>query len=192
MNNTARQILSKRMSNRDNSWDSRRDNYNDNYSDHNDYNQDNARRGDRNSDNRRDYARGYADGRQDAEADERRNMSRRSRDGHMRLSKDDMADWKHHLQNEDGTTGPHFSMQEVMSAANKVGIMFDNYDEAEFCMTMNMRYSDDCKALRDIIPPDREAYEYAKLAKCWLEDKDASATGSEKLAVHYYCVVAKD
>lgn len=55
-------------------------------------------------------------------------------------------------------------------------------------MAANMLYSDLCEALRVVIPKDREAMMYAKMARYWLEDEDGPK-GSEKLALYYYCIV---
>lgn len=185
MNSTARQLIEKRMHDSRSSGDYNFSNFGNDSANTN------------NNDNRRDYARGYADGRRDYEdeMDNRRGMrnSGRRRDRNsLKLSREDISNWKRKLRNKDGTTGPHFDMQEVLNAANKIGVDFTDYDEAEFCMTMNMKYSHDCEALRNLISPEKEAVKYAEMAKTWLEDDDASSTGSEKLAVYYYCIVAND
>lgn len=109
----------------------------------------------------------------------------------MKLKKRDISEWEHDLRNADGSKGPHFNMQKVMDIAGRMGLRFNNYNEKEFAVTMNMLYSDYCEALKSIIPPDKEDAVYAKLAKAWLEDEDAPEA-SEKLALYYYCVVCAD
>lgn len=107
-----------------------------------------------------------------------------------RLSKTDMRQWKHMMENEDGTHGPHYDMQQVMHAADKIGIDFDKdeFDEKEFCMAINMMYSDYCKVAKKYISPDRELMFFAELAKAFLCDEDGPGA-SEKLALYYNCIV---
>lgn len=103
------------------------------------------------------------------------------------LTKFDIARWSKMLKNADGTTGKHFDMREVEEAAHHLGIRFDEYSEKEFCMAMNMLYSDLCEVNRAYISPDKEAQYYAKCAQAWLEDDDGPAP-SEKLALYFYCI----
>ena len=79
----------------------------------------------------------------------------------------------------------------MISAAEKLGINFSKFSEHEFCMVANMLYSDLGADLRNYIPPEREAIEYAKLARSWLNDRDSSAKNSEKLALYYNLIVKK-
>lgn len=106
----------------------------------------------------------------------------------MYLSEKDMMKWKQKLENADGTHGEHFKMDKVMSVAQKLGMRFQEYDEKDLCMVMNMLYSDFCEVNKPYISPDNEPVYYAKFAKAWLEDKDAPAP-KEKLALYYYCIV---
>lgn len=163
---------------------------------------------------RRDYAdyedredgrrgvRGSGRGRDRADYDERDYEDRRDRrdygdyederdydDGHyeMRLTKSDMKHWKHKLHNADGTRGEHYDMQQIMQAAEKLGIKFHEFDEKEFCITVNMMYSDYCKVLKKHVSPEKELIVCAELAKAFLEDDDGPEA-SEKLALYYYCI----
>lgn len=54
-----------------------------------------------------------------------------------------------------------------------------------------MLYSDLCEALRALIPRDKEAMIYTKMARYWLEDEDGPQD-LEKLALYYYCIVDGD
>lgn len=148
-----------------------------------------------------DYERGYEDGYMDARDmssdNARGDRARGSRNdrameddfhGKLELTKFDMMRWKKMLKNADGTSGPHFEMQDIEHVINKLGIRFDEYSEKEFCMTMNMLYSDLCEAERSQVSPEKEAHHYAKLAQAWLEDDDGPS-GSEKLALYFYCIV---
>ena len=78
-------------------------------------------------------------------------------------------------------------MHQAEEAASKLGIRFDEYSEKEFCMAMNMLYSDLCEVCRANVSPEKEAHYYAKMAQAWLEDDDGPPP-SEKLALYYYCI----
>lgn len=112
-------------------------------------------------------------------------------DGAMKIPKRDMQKWKRSLRNADGTQGEHFKKEDIEQVADKVGVEYEHYDEKDFCMVVNMLYSDYAEALKGFFPPDKELVVYVKLAKAWLEDKDAAAKGSEKLMAYYYCIVDK-
>lgn len=111
--------------------------------------------------------------------------------GKTKLKKSDMMKWKTQMQNADGSMGEHFDMHQVRQAAEKVGVKYEGYDEKEFCLAMNMLYSDFCEASRSFISKENEGAFYAKMAKAFLEDEDAPE-GSEKLALYYYCIVDSD
>lgn len=106
----------------------------------------------------------------------------------MKLNKKDIQAWKRKMMNADGSHGEHFDMQQIMSAAEKLGIKFKEYDEKELCITANMLYSDYCEVLKSIVPKDKEDIVYTKMAQAFLEDEDAPE-GSEKLALYYKCIV---
>ena len=114
---------------------------------------------------------------------------RRDRGEEMRLEREDMEMWKHDLENADGTKGYHFELPQIEQAMRSLGIQPKNYTEEELCMTANMLYSDYCKTFKNIIPKDKEAMYYTSMARDFLEDKDASAKGSEKLMAYYHCIV---
>ena len=92
----------------------------------------------------------------------RRRGRRRDYGETLSLTKSDIMNWKHNLENADGTRGPHFNMEQVMEAAKAVGIRFEDFDE-------------------------RECHYYVELAKAFLEDDDGPEP-SEKLALYYYCI----
>ncbi|MBR4889693.1 MAG: hypothetical protein IKU15_00350 [Clostridia bacterium] len=165
-----------------------------------------------NADRVYDYARGYADGRMDgargdmghhgfmyeAEAfgDGRRGVKGSGRGGRrdraeedfghedIMLTKSEMEDWEKHLENEDGTRGPHFTKEQILRTAEHCKPTYFGYDKDDLVMTANMLYSDFCEVWKPVIPPDREAMMYCKFAKAWLEDKDAKEKGRRKLSIH--------
>ena len=84
--------------------------------------------------------------------------------------------------NEDGTTGPHWSVEQTTSVANQYGIKFDNFNEYDWNYVMNMMYSDYYGAVSN------DVSSYAKMAKKFLEDKDAR----KGKAFYYYISLRND
>lgn len=113
-------------------------------------------------------------------------------DDELKLTKSEMREWKEDLINADGTHGAHFTHEQIMQAAQALGLQPRGYTEKELCLTANMLYSDYCKVFEQFIPRDKEAMVYVKMAKAFLDDPDASVKGSEKLAAYYFAVVEDD
>lgn len=105
----------------------------------------------------------------------------------MTLSHEDMKEWKEALP-----MGEHFSMSQIEQAMRTMGIQPKDYTEEELCLMANVLYSDYYNTLRNIIPKEKEAMYYTSLAKDFMEDKDASVQGSDKVATYYYCVVSEE
>ena len=80
------------------------------------------------------------------------------------------------MVNEDGTKGPHWTIEETNKVARSNGVMFSSFNEYDWNYVMNMVYSD----YYGSIPNDPVAY--AKVAKKFIEDKDAP----EGKALRYY------
>ena len=121
-----------------------------------------------------------------------RGRDRHSGEEEMYLDEEDMKEWKKMLKNADGTMGEHFDKHEVEQAAKSLGIMPQEYTMEDLCMVANMLYSDYCDTFKNIIPKDKEVKYYTKMAEDFLDDKDSSVKGSEKLATYYYCIVSEE
>ena len=98
----------------------------------------------------------------------------------------------------------------IMPAMNKTSVLVDKvasvvdleiedanaegeeYTMEDLCMVANMLYSDYCDTFKNIIPKDKEVKYYTKMAEDFLDDKDSSVKGSEKLATYYYCIVSEE
>ena len=161
-----------------------------------------GRRGRDYEDERRD--RDYEDERRDRDyEDERRGRSgrfvrdRRDYDYEDRedfgeeplyLTKKDMHKWKKMLKNFDGSMGEHYSMDQIIAAANRQNITFDDYDEKEFCVAVNMMYADYGGVLKKYVSPEKELPACIDFAKAFLEDVDEPEP-SEKLALYFHCIV---
>jgi hypothetical protein len=95
------------------------------------------------------------------------------------------------MKNADGSKGGHYEMQQVVQAAERMGVKFKDFDEKELCITTNMFYSDYCTVLAKYIPHEKMLTVCVELAKAFLEDEDAPV-GSEKLALYYHCIVCSE
>ena len=80
------------------------------------------------------------------------------------------------MENEDGTTGGHWTLEQTTSVAKSNGIEFIHFNEYDWCYTLNMIYSDYYGA----VPNDVSTY--VEIAKKFLCDKDAP----EGKALRYY------
>lgn len=106
----------------------------------------------------------------------------------MRFSRDDMDEWRHKMQNEDGTVGEHFKAEQVRRVAEQQGVRLDEIGGMDvYCLAINMMYSDYCAVARRYGVDKIEFY--ADLAKAFLKDKDFDGTPEEKLYLYYKCIV---
>ena len=72
------------------------------------------------------------------------------------------------LENQDGSKGAHWTVQQITDYAKSKGIRFDkNYNIYDFAYAMNMVYSDYYGSVTDTTDS------YFMLAKAFIEDKDA-------------------
>lgn len=110
----------------------------------------------------------------------------------MRLTKADGNRWLHEMHNTDGTTGPHYSMQEVMQAAEKLGVKFNEFSEREFYIATNMWYSDYGHITKRIVGDnkEKELLVNADYARAFFDDPDG-VDAPEKLAVVFHCMRAE-
>lgn len=94
--------------------------------------------------------------------------------------------WAAHMQNADGTTGPHWTMGQTDAVANITGV---SVKSCVWWAAMNMMYSD-YYGVAAKYGIDRPEF-YADLAKAFLMDKDAGGP-EEKMAGYYYGVVKRE
>ena len=90
------------------------------------------------------------------------------------------------MENEDGTKGPHWTVEETTSVANQMGINLksEKHNKWDWFVAMNMIYSDFYKAVVAMTGSANTKY-FAELAKAWLCDKDIS----EGKMWHYYVYI---
>ena len=93
-------------------------------------------------------------------------------------------EWVQRMRNADGTTGPHWTMEQTEAARAQYGVICD---PLAFWVAMNMIYSDYSKVAEKVNTNKMEFY--VCMAKAFLEDPDARNQGGEKLARYYEYVV---
>lgn len=101
----------------------------------------------------------------------------------------DAKDWAERMVNDDGTTGPHWTVAQTTPLAATVGLTLGTITECAWNVTMNMMYSDYCAVATKYNANKPEFY--ADMAKAFLCDKDAPSP-TEKLAAYYHGIVDKD
>ncbi len=95
--------------------------------------------------------------------------------------------WAAHMQNADGTTGPHWSMDQTTAVAEGMGIQPSEIPRWAWGVTLNMMYSDYYPVAVEF-GLNRPEF-YAALAKAFLLDKDGP--GPERKLMAYYEHIAK-
>lgn len=98
-----------------------------------------------------------------------------------KLTREMAEEWMAGLENEDGSRGPHWNMEQVKQVMAQRGIQLDPY---EFGAVLNALYSDYSKVFlkHNVNKIDL----YVDLTTAWLMDKDAV---HNKAAAYFECVV---
>lgn len=92
-------------------------------------------------------------------------------------------EWVEHMQNNDGTTGEHWTIMETNQVARQIGLPLGvDISEYEWWAVMNMIYSD----YYGCVPNDVNTY--AKMSRAFIEDMDA---GEGKIYYYYKCIASK-
>lgn len=91
------------------------------------------------------------------------------------------------MENEDGTRGPHWSLEETSALASQYGISLSGkFNRYDWFVALNMVYSDYYKVLLNITGSNNIKH-YIEFAKAWLNDKDID----EGKMWYYYQYVRK-
>ena len=91
-------------------------------------------------------------------------------------------EWASKLQNEDGSSGPHWTMEQAKRIMAQRNI---SLDPTEFWIAINLIYSDFSPVAKKHGVGSNLDF-YVDMAKAFLNDKDA---GPNKIARYYECVV---
>lgn len=105
-----------------------------------------------------------------------------ARGGEMMLTEEMAHEWMHGLQNEDGTKGPHWTMDQVKQVMSQRGVQAD---PLKMWVAMNAEYSDRCEVNKKHGVNKIDFYFDSALA-FWLKDKDAV---DDKEAAYFMYVV---
>ena len=95
--------------------------------------------------------------------------------------------WAANMQNADGTTGPHWTMEQTTDVAESMGIQGYEIPRWAWGVTMNMMYSDYYPVAVEF-GLNRPEF-YAAIAKAFLLDKDSP--GPEQKLMEYYEHIAR-
>ena len=95
--------------------------------------------------------------------------------------------WAANMQHADGTTGPHWTMEQTTAVAESMGIQAPVVPRWAWGVTMNMMYSDYYPVAVEF-GINRPEF-YAALAKAFLLDKDGP--GPEQKLTEYYEHIAQ-
>lgn len=77
-------------------------------------------------------------------------------------------EWTRGMKNEDGTKGPHWTMEQVKQLVNQRKL---DVDDIEFFAILNAMYSDYCKVAKKHNVNNMDFY--VDLAMAWISDEDA-------------------
>lgn len=97
------------------------------------------------------------------------------------MTREMAEEWTRNMHNEDGTKGPHWTMEQVKQVMAQKGI---KYDPVEFYAILNAMYSDYCAVMKKHNVNNIDMY--VALASAWLNDSDAVPN---KAAMYYECIV---
>lgn len=103
----------------------------------------------------------------------------------IEFTEDDAKAWTAKMENEDGTTGAHWTMEQTDAVANVAGV---HVGKLTFWACLNMMYSD-YYSVAAKYGLDRPEF-YADLAKAFLMDKDAGGAEA-KMAGYYHGIVLR-
>lgn len=103
------------------------------------------------------------------------------------FSREDAMRWAEHMQNADGSTGPHWTMEQTSAVADASGIGRD-VPRWAWGVAMNMMYSDYYGVAVDF-GVNRPEF-YAALAEAFLMDKDGPGPEA-KLCAYYRGIVER-
>ena len=99
------------------------------------------------------------------------------------MTKADAEAWAAHMENEDGTTGPHWTVEQTTALAESMGLSWDQISPWCWWAAMCMMYSDYCGVANRYGVGTSEFY--ADMAKAFLFDRDAGGPRA-KMAAYYH------
>lgn len=104
------------------------------------------------------------------------------------LTHEDVMHWYSKMQNDDGTTGGHWTVDQTNAVAAALGVKFEHISEWCWNAAMNMMFSDYYNTAMKFGVATPEFF--GELAKEFLFDKDGPDP-KEKLSAYYHSIVAR-
>lgn len=104
------------------------------------------------------------------------------------FSAEDAKRWGERMVNEDGTTGPHWTVAQTTPLAATVGLTLGSIPECAWNAAVNMMFSD-YSGVATKFGVNKPEF-FAELAKAFLCDKDGPGP-MEKLGAYYHGIVSK-
>lgn len=101
------------------------------------------------------------------------------------FTEDDARRWTEHMENDDGSMGAHWTLEQATAVANSIGVHVDPWI---WFAALNMEYSDNFEVAQKY-GLDRPEY-YADLAKAFLFDEDGGGPEA-KIAGYYHGIVER-
>ena len=93
------------------------------------------------------------------------------------------------MENEDGSRGPHWSIEETTALANQHGVNLGNrFNRYDWYVALNMIYSDYYKVIVGITNSNNTKH-FVEFAKAWMNDKDIE---EGKMWYYYIYVMCKE
>lgn len=99
------------------------------------------------------------------------------------FTEDDARRWTEHMENDDGSMGAHWTLEQTTAVAHSIGVHVDPWI---WFAALNMEYSDNFDVAQKY-GLDRPEY-YADLAKAFLFDEDGGGPEA-KIAGYYHGIV---
>lgn len=100
------------------------------------------------------------------------------------FTESEAREWTARMENTDGTTGPHWPIEQTTAVMVSKGY---HYDPAVWYAAMNMVYSDYFSVAKKHGVNSVEFY--ADVAEAFLDDKDAGGP-EEKISAYYHCIAS--
>lgn len=108
---------------------------------------------------------------------------------HHPMDKETAMKWVSYMENEDGTVGEHWTMEQTTAVGEQYGVMWSEVSKCTWYAALNMIYSDYCKVAKKYGVDSLEYY--IDMTKAFLFDKDSVAP-DKKISEYYDHIVDKD
>lgn len=96
------------------------------------------------------------------------------------------------MENEDGTRGPHWSIEQATTLASQYGISLNGrFNRYDWFVALNMIYSDYYRLIINMTNSSNSKH-FVEMAKAWLEDRDIDEGKMWYYYVYVMCEKVRD